>query len=272
MKKFLIFIFIGIISACNQNSEVKVIPIFDNIYLKPNEVDVKIGSKEINLNVKDFEQKIDMKKLFDKYKSGKHTFLFNLLINEQGKVDYIRPVLAENEFLAKEILPIAENWKFKPAEKNGKAVKGQSNFGLVINFNEDGKYKIDFAFTTSEGSTLSYTEDGYKEINSEEYFVALEEMPSPKGGIKSIQEKIKYPKEAMEQGVEGRVFVKAFINEHGDVDAVEIVKGIGHGCDKMAANAVKNTKFTPGMQRGEPQKVQVVVPILFKLSTGNNSK
>ena len=92
-----------------------------------------------------------------------------------------------------------------------------------------------------------------------------EQMPSPIGGIKAIQEKIRYPEIAKRAGIEGRVFVKAFINSTGTVSKTEIIRGIGGGCDEMAMHAVKNTKFTPGRQKGKPVNVQVTVPILFKL-------
>ena len=51
----------------------------------------------------------------------------------------------------------------------------------------------------------------------------------------------------------------------GNVYNVEILRGIGGGCDEAAAEAVLNTKFYPGEQRGKPVKVMVSVPISFKL-------
>jgi protein TonB len=97
------------------------------------------------------------------------------------------------------------------------------------------------------------------------YFVAVEEMPEPLGGVKSIQEKIVYPEIAKRARVEGKVFVKAFVDETGTVTNAEIVKGIGAGCDEAAIDAVLRTKFSPGKQRGRLIKVQVTIPIVFKL-------
>ncbi len=97
------------------------------------------------------------------------------------------------------------------------------------------------------------------------YFVAVEEMPSPIGGIKAIQEKIVYPEIAKRAGVEGKVYILAFVNEQGEVTKAQVIKGIGAGCDEAALNAVLKTRFTPGKQRGKPVKVQVSIPIIFKL-------
>jgi protein TonB len=106
-----------------------------------------------------------------------------------------------------------------------------------------------------------------KKIIEEEptYFVAVEEMPEPIGGIQAIQSKIVYPEIAKRAGVEGKVYVLAFVNEQGDVTKTEIIKGLGAGLDEAALNAVKQTRFKPGKQRGKPVKVQVSIPIVFKL-------
>lgn len=97
------------------------------------------------------------------------------------------------------------------------------------------------------------------------FFVAVEEMPEPIGGIQGIQQRIVYPEIARRAGVQGRVFVKAYVDELGNVWKTELIKGIGAGCDEAALAAVKETKFKPGKQRGKPVKVQVSIPILFKI-------
>ncbi len=98
------------------------------------------------------------------------------------------------------------------------------------------------------------------------YFVAVEEMPEPIGGIKAIHDLIIYPEIAKRAGIEGKVYVLAYLNEEGIVVKTEIIKGIGGGCDEAAEYAVKHTKFTPGKQRGKPVRVKVMIPIVFRLN------
>jgi protein TonB len=106
-----------------------------------------------------------------------------------------------------------------------------------------------------------------KKVVEEEpvYFVAVEEMPEPIGGIGEIQKKIVYPEIAKRAGVEGKVYVLAFVDESGLVTDAKIIKGIGAGCDEAALEAVKKTKFKPGKQRGKAVRVQVSIPVVFKL-------
>jgi len=99
-----------------------------------------------------------------------------------------------------------------------------------------------------------------------EFIPVAEVMPEPIGGIAEIQKKIVYPEFAVRAGITGKVFIKAFIDEKGNVKKTEIIKGIGAGCDEAAVAAVMKTKFKPGKQRGKPVRVQVSIPILFKLN------
>lgn len=99
-----------------------------------------------------------------------------------------------------------------------------------------------------------------------DFFMAVEEMPEPIGGITAIQKRIIYPEIAKRAGVQGRVYIKAFVDETGTVKKAEVIKGIGAGCDEAAMAAVMKTKFKPGKQRGKPVRVQVSIPILFKLN------
>jgi TonB family protein len=102
--------------------------------------------------------------------------------------------------------------------------------------------------------------------SNEKYLKKAEVMPEPIGGIGAIQKRVMYPEIARKAGIEGKVFVEALIDEKGNVIKTKLIKGIGSGCDESALKAVKETKFTPAKQKDKLVKVQVVVPVLFKLN------
>ena len=105
-----------------------------------------------------------------------------------------------------------------------------------------------------------------KKVDEEpQYFVAVENMPEPIGGIAGIQGKIVYPSIAKRAGVEGTVYIKAYVNKKGIVTKAIVLKGIGAGCDQAAMKAVEETRFTPGRQRGKPVNVMVSIPVVFRL-------
>ena len=58
--------------------------------------------------------------------------------------------------------------------------------------------------------------------------------------------------------------MQAIVDETGKVISTSTIKGIGAGCDEEAMDAVRNSNFKPGKQRGKNVKVQVTIPIVFK--------
>ncbi len=97
------------------------------------------------------------------------------------------------------------------------------------------------------------------------YLAFAEELPEPVDGLKSVYKKISYPKVAKMAGIEGKVYVLVYINEGGDVDDVKVIRGIGGGCDEATIDALKQTKFKPGKNAGNPVKVKLGMSIEFKL-------
>ncbi len=122
---------------------------------------------------------------------------------------------------------------------------------------------------------LNFLDDGYlpppqqardeEPEEEEDFFVVVENMPELIGGLASLQEKVRYPELAVRANIEGRVVVQFIINERGEVENPQVIRGIGGGCDEEAIRVVKQAKFTPGMQRGRPVRVQYSVPVTFVL-------
>lgn len=104
-----------------------------------------------------------------------------------------------------------------------------------------------------------------KIIEEETIFEVVEEMPSPIGGLKAIQEKVHYTEIARRIYLVGTVYIQAKINKNGDVKEAMVIKGLGGGLDEEALNAVLSTKFNPGKQRGKAVNVKMVIPIKFVL-------
>jgi len=103
-----------------------------------------------------------------------------------------------------------------------------------------------------------------------EIFTVVEEQPGYPGGeearIKFLQDNIKYPEEAKELGIQGKVFVTFVVEIDGSITAVNVLRGIGGGCDEEAIRVVKAMpRWVPGKQRGVPVRVQFNLPIKFTL-------
>ena len=107
---------------------------------------------------------------------------------------------------------------------------------------------------------------GQEKADSSDYFVVVEEMPRPADGIGAIQKNVVYPEIMKRAGIEGTVYVEAFLDESGNVVRTGIVKGVKDALDQAAMEAIRKTKFTPGKQKGIAVKTRIAIPIRFKLN------
>ena len=104
-----------------------------------------------------------------------------------------------------------------------------------------------------------------------EIFGIVETMPMFRGGEQKLFEfignNVVYPQEAIDAGIEGRVFVEFYIEKDGTVCDARVLRGIGYGCDEEALRVVGLIpKWYPGKQRGNAVRVRYTLPINFKLS------
>ena len=104
----------------------------------------------------------------------------------------------------------------------------------------------------------------------EEIFVFVEENPVFPNGeenmYKYLGSNIKYPKDALENGIQGTVVVKFVVEKDGTISNVKAIRKIGGGCDEEAVRVVKRMpRWKPGKQRGKPVRTEFTLPIQFKL-------
>ena len=92
-------------------------------------------------------------------------------------------------------------------------------------------------------------------------FIPYDDPPVPLTPIRP-----KYPEIAQEAGIEGTVFIQAFIDKKGRVIETTIIKGIPNtGLDEAAIEAIRKTRFRPAKQRERAVGVWISIPVNFKL-------
>ncbi|MBR3493000.1 MAG: M56 family metallopeptidase [Bacteroidales bacterium] len=155
----------------------------------------------------------------------------------------------------------------------------------ITSYDADGNRRNNFFITETEkrGDTSTYTIEPFTLsvhlfdqlldiATSEEdtVYQIVDEMPKFPGGeqamFKFISENVKYPQEAKDKNISGRVFVNFVVEKDGSVDEVKVLRSIGGGCDEEAVRVVKSMpKWTPGKQKGKPVRVSYIIPFVFKL-------
>jgi protein TonB len=97
---------------------------------------------------------------------------------------------------------------------------------------------------------------------------AIEQMPEFNGDLyEYLAKEIKYPKNALENGVQGKVTLSFIIDKNGEVSEVEVLGKVGFGCDEEAIRVIKEMpKWKAGEQNNRKVAVKLVLPIMFEVN------
>ena len=83
---------------------------------------------------------------------------------------------------------------------------------------------------------------------------------------KWVYQYLKYPVEAIRDGVQGRVMLDFIIEKDGRVTDVRVVKGVSEELDAEAVKVVSaSPKWKPGRLNGNRVRVSLTIPVEFKL-------
>lgn len=108
------------------------------------------------------------------------------------------------------------------------------------------------------------------EETKEETLTVVDVMPQYPGGdrelLKFIAQSIKYPTDAQEAGVQGRVICSFVVDKKGNIVEPKIIRGIDPSLDAEALRVIgMMPRWTPGRQDGKAVRVLYTVPITFRL-------
>ncbi len=103
----------------------------------------------------------------------------------------------------------------------------------------------------------------------EQSYIDHETLPQFPGGdgamIKYIYDNLRYPKEAYDENIQGRVVVQFLVDKSGDIDSIKVVKSKDSYLDAEAVRIVRSfPKFTPGTFDSMPVEQWMTLRVMFK--------
>ena len=236
-----------------------------------------------NTKVTAQEQQADNKPItvemgkFEIYDDDGHSFQFmdTVIYNEDGS--YVQCVTSDTDILDPNTGKPLKAMTITTHNADGTP---RGNMKLHWEMHGDTTQYTAEPFSITEES-LNILMDGLSTLvdrpDNDSIYNIVEQMPQFPGGDQAMFEylgkNIKYPEEAKEKNIEGRVFISFVVEKDGSVTNVEVKRSIGGGCDEEAVRVVKAMpNWTPGIQDGKPVRVSYMLPIFFKLTEGESAK
>ena len=114
-----------------------------------------------------------------------------------------------------------------------------------------------------------------EKIANDEPLMQVENMPEFPGGSMAMMQylsgNIKYPEEARDNNIQGRVVIQFVVEKDGSISNAEVVKSVHELLDSEALRCVSAMPaWTPGTQQGKPVRVRYTIPINFKFKDSDS--
>jgi periplasmic protein TonB len=163
-----------------------------------------------------------------------------------------------NEMIKPDTTPVkVETTKVQPTVENPPIKKETGSSNQVVKGNNDKNIKPD---------------KPKPEPKEDKDIVAVpDELAAPVGGYPAfyknhVRENLKYPEQAIKEGVEGRVALNFVVSKDGSLSNVKVTQGIGAGCDEEAVRILKQSpKWQPAVHQGKAVKSKATIFISFKI-------
>ena len=137
----------------------------------------------------------------------------------------------------------------------------------------DTKIATDFNFSEFDEDTeiLQQVEVKEEEVVDDQPFLIVETMPKFQGGDlntfrKWVQDNVKFPTIALENGISGRVTLSFVIEKDGRLTNIQVLQTPDRSLSEEAVRVLnKSPKWTPGKQRNQVVRVKYTLPVEFRM-------
>ena len=137
----------------------------------------------------------------------------------------------------------------------------------------DTKITTEVSFTEFDENTevIQQVEVVEEEIEDDQPLLVAETMPSFQGGDLNtfrnwVQQNVRFPQIALENGIQGRVVVTFVIEKDGRLTNIEVLQTPDRSLSDEAVRVLsKSPKWSPGKQRNQPVRVKYTLPVDFRV-------
>jgi len=186
--------------------------------------------------------------------------IVQMVVTKDGDVTDAKVIRSVDPLLDAEALRVINSMpKWKPGKQKGE----------VVNV----KYTIPVMFRLGNGSDVNPAKESTgtpETVDENSVYQVVEEMPEFPGGMaecmKFLGENIQYPKQAQDNGIQGRVIVQMVVTKEGNVTDAKVIRSVDPLLDAEALRVINTMpKWKPGKQKGVAVNVRYTLPVLFRL-------
>ena len=131
--------------------------------------------------------------------------------------------------------------------------------------------EVDFAEFDENTEVIQQVEVVEETIEDDQPFLIAETMPSFQGGDLNtfrnwVQQNVKFPQIALENGIQGRVVLSFVIEKDGRLTNIQVLQTPDRSLSEEAIRVLnKSPKWSPGKQRNQVVRVKYTLSVDFRV-------
>ena len=131
--------------------------------------------------------------------------------------------------------------------------------------------EVDFAEFDENTEVIQQVDVVEETIEDDQPFLIAETMPSFQGGDLNtfrnwVQQNVKFPQIALENGIQGRVVLSFVIEKDGRLTNIQVLQTPDRSLSEEAIRVLnKSPKWSPGKQRNQVVRVKYTLPVDFRV-------
>ena len=131
--------------------------------------------------------------------------------------------------------------------------------------------EVDFAEFDDNTDFVQTVEVKEEVVEEDQPFLIAETMPSFQGGDLNtfrnwVQQNVKFPQIALENGIQGRVVLSFVIEKDGRLTNIQVLQTPDRSLSDEAIRVLrKSPKWSPGKQRNQVVRVKYTLPVDFRV-------
>lgn len=190
--------------------------------------------------------------------------VYTFVVEKDGSLSNFDIIHRADSSLNREALRILQAMPlWRPARHKGEIVRAESYVPMYFRLSSGAR-------TASAARQAQPVAKQDKEIENEMIFSIVDKMPEYEYGPNAlngfIEKQLRYPVDARQEGIEGRILCSFIVRKDGKISNVEVVQGLHPSLDREAVRVLSlMSPWIPGQNNSENVNVKCLLPIDFKI-------
>lgn len=190
--------------------------------------------------------------------------VYTFVVEKDGTLSHFNIIHRADSLLDREALRILEAMPpWRPARHKGEIVRSETYVPMYFKLNQNA-----MASGAPVQPVRNYSKTDPVVLESNIIYTIVDKMPEytygEPGLAAFIAHNIRYPREAMQEGIEGRILCSFVVGDDGSISNIEIVDGSNRLLNEEAVRVLGlMPKWIPGENNGEKVHVKCLLPIDF---------